>query len=258
MIAVLPLASLAAYANRCASDRRRPVRRILQSLSIALLFCTALYAEDIDLPHVMVSGTATMEVPPDEMIWSLDVKNEGADLPAVAEEHSKIVGEVLQFLNTQMLPKESIQTSRMEFGVGWRFEDRSRIKDGYYSSTHISFKLKAFDKYRKLWIGLSKFSSVSVTDVSYDSSKRIEYQNEARKKALLAARKKAESLARTLGSEIGEPLMIEEDFPGSSWHPGNATIEVPWSEANSGGLLALGSIPIQTTVKVAFRLITHN
>jgi hypothetical protein len=54
-------------------------------------------AADNPLPHVSVSGTATTEVVPDQMVWHLTIKNTGSKLPSVAEQQtrSKLVPAIL-------------------------------------------------------------------------------------------------------------------------------------------------------------------
>jgi hypothetical protein len=66
--------------------------------------------------------------------------------------------------------------------------------------------------YKPLWLGLAEMSGITVEGVTYDHSKRIAYQNETRRKAVLAAKEKAADLAAALGSEIAEPVRIEEDL----------------------------------------------
>ena len=75
-----------------------------------------------------------------------------------------------------------------------------------------------------------------------------------------AAKEKAKALAETLGSEIGEPLLIEEDAGGQSMFPvpmySNNMRTVENANGGSDGI-AKGKIPIKMRVKVSFRLITH-
>ncbi|MCP4157629.1 MAG: SIMPL domain-containing protein [bacterium] len=131
-----------------------------------------LYADDIQLPHVTVFGTATTSVTPDTMVWSLTVKNIGSDLQKVAKQHNRLVESVLKFLKKKKkVDKQDIQTAMMEFGENWEYKNKTRIKEGYYSSTSISFKLKKFDKYKELWIGLSAKENVSVDNVPEQKKK---------------------------------------------------------------------------------------
>jgi uncharacterized protein len=231
------------------------------SLCVFLLIAPRLAADEIQLPRVSVSGTAVIEVVPDEMVWSVEVRNQNAQLDGVAAEHTKIVASVLGLLKEMKIDEKKLQTSRMEFGENREYVANSWVKSGYYAKTDVSFTLTNFNQYQPLWTGLAKIPRVSVGNVSYDNSKRIEHRKESRRKALEAAKDKAIEMAKVLGSEVGEPLLIEEDSSiGEGWQ-GNynalnnlRTIEDAAPREDS--LLALGTIPIRARVKVDFRLVS--
>ena len=236
------------------------MKNIITIIVLSFLCCGLSYAEDIEPPHITVFGTATKKVTPDTMIWSLSVKNKGRNLQEVAELHSKHVESVLIFLKKMKIPTEELQTARMEFGENWVSKTFTSVKEGYFASTDIFFKIHDFEKYNSLWIGLSQFEFVTVNNVSYDHSKRIDFQNETRKKALLIAKEKAVALAETLGSQIGEPLLIEDDGSNDYISIRTYSNSISRSEYDSykGDGIAPGMIPIRMRIKVAFRLITHD
>lgn len=195
------------------------------------------------------------------MNWHLSVRNEGGNLEEVAELHSKHVESVLALLKEMEIPAEEQQTARMEFGENWVCKNKSRIQEGYFASTEIFFKIKDLKKYKSLWVTLSKIDHVTVEGVYYDHSNRIEYQDETRKKALLAARSKAIALSEALGSEIGEPLLIEEDTSIQDYARrslcSNSISFVNESDFDAIESIAPGKIPIRIRMKLSFRLITH-
>ena len=226
----------------------------------------SVFAEEPQLPHITVFGTATTEVVPDQMVWMVNVLYKGGSLEAVAAEHAGIVKDVLKLLKDAKVDEKTIQTSRMEFGENWEYMASSRVKQGYFASTDISFKITDFGLYSRLWFELAKISSVSVLDVSYDHTKKIELRADTREKALRAAKEKAEAMARVLGAAMGEPLSVEEDLDVSEgWHRNranqnfnymsNSRTEVGGGSGNQDGM-SLGTIPIQARVKVVFRLMT--
>ncbi len=227
--------------------------------SLAIAFVSVAQAGDNSLPNVTVYGTATTEVTPDQMNWQLTVTNKGKDLAPVADNHSGIVSNVLKFLKASGIDEQKVQTARMEFGENWEYRNSNRVKEGYFATTRVSFEVTNFDLYQNLWSGLAKIKNVSIDYVSYDYSKRIEVQNETRIKALQAAKEKAKSLAETLGSRIGEPLLIEEDLGIQTMYAGaafsNNLRTVQSTEGDSEGI-AKGKIPIKLRVKTSFRLIS--
>lgn len=226
--------------------------------ALVMLSCAAVRAEDKLVPQVSVYGTATTMVTPDRMEWRLTVNNKGKELADVAKRHTEIVDAVLSFLKGKGVAEENLQTARMEFGENWEYRNNSRVMEGYFASTAVSFKIDDFSKYSDIWMGLARISDVSIDGVSYDISKRIEYQNKTRQQALLAAREKAAAMAETLGARIGEPLVIEEQVSSeSSWRDnraGNLFSHVE-SVEEEGLPIAPGRIPIRIRVKAAFRLV---
>ncbi len=230
---------------------------IIFAVCICLHFGTS-FAGEIEFPHITVFGTATTKVTPNTMTWYLTVKNEGGNLQNVASQHNKIIGNILALLNSKKVSSDEIQTARMEFGENWEFKNQSRIKEGYFASTNILFRIEDLKKYIPLWIGLSRINSVSIDRIYYDHSNRTEYQNETRKNALLVAKEKAITLAKTVGSQIGEPLLIEEVINEQRNY---ALLNFSSTERNGTkniGSIAPGKIPIRIRIKVAFRLITHD
>ena len=84
-------------------------------------------ADEIELPHVTVYGTARTEVTPDEMIWALKVEDKGDVLEGVANEHAKHTEALLTFLKAGKVDEKTLQTSRMEFGQNWEYRSNNVV-----------------------------------------------------------------------------------------------------------------------------------
>jgi len=225
----------------------------------ALLVCTAaISAQTLQPPHISVYGTAEINVTPNEMNWTLIVRNEGKQLAPTARQHAETLDEVLNFLKSLNIDQKKLQTSNMQFGEKWEYQERQNVKVGYFASTTVGFTIKDLSLYEKLWFGLSEINQVSIQNVSYSHSDRIRLQNESRQKALLAAREKADALARTLGSKIGDPLQIEElpsetpPVPFAKRMMSNAAFDM--AEGTQPEVLQPGQITITTQVHVIFKL----
>ncbi|HYG34312.1 MAG TPA: SIMPL domain-containing protein, partial [Clostridia bacterium] len=211
-----------------------------------------------------VHGTATTEVVPDQMVWSLHIESKGPRLEAVANDQTKMVQKTLEFLQKSKIEPKALQTSRMQFGENWTYSSSSRVRDGYVASTDISFKTTDLERYSELWLGLAEMPAVSIRMVSFDHTKRIEFQNQTREKAILAAKEKAANSAKALGAEIGAPLLLEEDLsPSEGWQPylqnrlANNVAVFNDQDRGAMGSLAPGTIPITIRVKAAFQLVSR-
>jgi uncharacterized protein YggE len=103
------------------------------------------------------------------------------------------------------------------------------------------------------------FAMLRVRYVILDTSDRIKFQNEARTKAILAAREKATAIAETLGVKIGRPLSVEEDLSTEPYRNNTSNIEsndlsMTGSAAGSDQV-APGFIPITARMKAAFLIL---
>jgi len=175
---------------------------ITSSIISAILTLTA-WADEPPFPRIVVYGTATTEVVPDQMVWSLRVENKGALLKVVAGEHTKSVQQVLRFLKESKVDPKALQTSRMQFSENWEYRASSRVREGYIASTQLSFKTTDLELYTQLWLGLAEMPVVRVESVTYDHTRRIEFQNQTRAKAIQVAKDKAAASAKTLGAKVG-------------------------------------------------------
>ena len=227
------------------------------TLLLSTLMFTVLVSSAADNPpHVTVYGTATTSVAIDQMDWKIRISNKEPGLEEVAKTHSSTVQSVLDFLMENDLPEHCIQTSGMEFGEHFVSSKlKGRVRDGYQASSSINFKVTDLSKYKDLWSGISRMKNVSLNGITYNNSKRIKHQNETRKKALLAAKEKAETLAITLDSEIGKPLFIEEERFGYSRNNFN-NVYATNEQAVINDAFAPGQIPITVQIKASFLLVT--
>ncbi|MGJ8673416.1 SIMPL domain-containing protein [Rubritalea sp.] len=214
-------------------------------------------SEVSELPQVRVTGKASAKVTPDEMAWSLLVENKGMDLAEVAEVHAAKVSELLLFLKEQKVEEKKTKTAQMEFGENWSYRERQRVKEGYVARTRVSFSSSDFSQYKPTWLGLSKLGNVSVQSVNYQLNDREGEEAKLKNAAMLDAKKRAEMLASSLGSQIAEPLLIEDVRTGSGvQHRALAASNSFAADEQATKSSASGQLQIESQVKVVFRLVT--
>ncbi len=227
--------------------------KLLIPILIATVGAMPVMAGD-DTPTISVTGTATVDIVPDELVWNLQVRNEGPDLPGVVDVHTARVDAVLKFLAKMDVAEDDMSPSRMSCGENWVHRDRARVMEGYHATTRVTVRSRDLDAYVKMWTGLAAIDGVSIQSVSYDHSERIRYQNETRREALRAAKAKAADLAAVLDAKIGEPLKIIEN-PGRGLRPMMAnTMRVPEGDAGAAASTP-GRIELRMSIDVVFQLI---
>lgn len=236
------------------------MKKSLVTLCLTSLFClpVAARAAHFDEAHVSAYGTASIEVVPDLMHWQVGVRTTGKTVQETASNHAQNVAAVIAFLKREEIKESKIQTSRLQLAEDLEFRNGTRTRKGYYASTTLSFESKTLEAYPSLWMGLSRLNAVSVNGVTLDTSKRIDYQNEARTQAVQAARDKAIRMAAALETKIGKPLMIEEE-PSLQEDRRSVVTNARMSRiaadsSNTGPSLSVGTIPIRSRVQVVFLL----
>ncbi len=234
------------------------MKKIFWAIAFVLLLNMPVWA-DTDKPHVTAYGTATVEVIPDEMFWSLMITNKGPGIKKIAKHHSEIVLSVLSFLDKTGVDRDDTQTSMMQFGENLEYVNGRRVQKGYFASSKVAFKLIDFNRYQHLWTGLSIINNVSIQNIGYGYSRHIKAQNKAMINALLAAKEKAHTMAKTLCVDLGDPLVIEDNQSSIEPRRSKMLLEsnarVGAATQNPGGF-ALGKIVIKSNVKVVY-LIRH-
>ena len=226
----------------------------MKLLPILLLLTSPLLAED--RPSIKVLGVAEERVAPDQLRLSCTIRSEGKELAAVAAANRKLATDITKLLRDQDLGEAELKTGSASFGEHTEYKDRRHIKIGYYATTSISIATDKLELHDKLWFELSKFPEVSI-GANFALEDRSKLRVTARKKALQAARSKAEEMADALEARIGAPLSIIEN-PGAA-HATSITsnsIAMPvFSDDTNRGPLEPGLVSVIERVEVTFELI---
>lgn len=224
-------------------------------LFLLTILAPAFASAQFEVPHISVFGTAETKVTPDELHWNVSINTKGKQVDALAAEHLRDVGSVLDYLKANGVADEDVKTSHMQLNEEWEYRNQSRLKVGYYAFTRISFKTGDFDDYVRLWTELAKFSNIAIDNVNYGVSDIIEVQKKTRIEAVIAAKNKAQELASVLGVELAEPLLLEEITTGTdtSSQMLNVSLAGARMEQSRGGV-SPGTESISMQVKVVYRI----
>lgn len=227
-------------------------------LSSFLLIGVQSFAASDSVPQITVNGTAIKEVAPDVLRWEITVETSGENITEIAESQDKSLEQVIAFLKDQKIESKHIQTSDLNLREQSEYNSKVKLGRSFEAMIQISFRTDSKQSTKNVWLGLTKIKSVRVIGTDWDTTRRIELQNEARQSALIAAKAKAEAMAKTLGVEIAEPISISEtsaDYysPYSGSVASNSTNEVG-NHANSESSSSPGLISVSSSVRVSFRL----
>lgn len=179
-----------------------------------LLGTTTLFAQEgFKGEHfIEVTGTAKQEVEPNEIYLNVRLRE-------FEENKEKITLEKLDKDFLDAIKAAGIDRSRLELtNAGSQLGKFGRKdKDAFREKTY-QVKLTSGGELEKFLVKIEpvKVTQVMITKLSHSEIEK--FRMELKIKALQAARAKAEGLLKSIGSEIGRPLMIREfedqPYPG--------------------------------------------
>lgn len=207
-----------------------------------------------DKPKVVeVTGNATIEVQPDIMNWEIKVQDDSNDLQSAKNNNDASTGKILSMLKENGVKDEKVSTSGLRFTKNYQYDTKSKK---YTVMNTVWFSTSDFSIYDKISDYSVTMDNVYISNTILSSSKEIETRKQARVNALKVAKEKAEMMAAVYGKEIGDPIMISEEY--SSPYFGNQmnnTVSTGDYQGNGdSSTFSKGLVTISAKVKVVFVL----
>jgi uncharacterized protein len=185
---------------------------LLILLFIASLFASCGSRDDKKKPpKITVTGSAEMEFIPNEIYMTFTLK-EYMGAPKKKIKLDTIKAEFLKLCKTSGVSDSNISISSYNGNENWDYYWYMKRKSDpdFMGSISYVVKVSAPDKLYKIVQGLNE-NAVDNFYISKTSHSKIEeYRKEVKTKALIAAKTKAEYLAKSIDEEIGEALLIQE------------------------------------------------
>lgn len=204
---------------------------------------------------ISVTGTAEINLPPDEVTLTLGIDAHDKELAIAKSKHDTRAKKVISLAASAGVDAKDISTSMLSMRPDYSEEKVPRLL-GYEVSQTIVITLKDLSKYESLMTKLLNAGVNRVNGVSFRFGDPRKVREEARTKALHAAKEKAVAMAAELGQNVGKPLEIDED-PDYGALDGRANAISPFigglPEASSP-TVAPGEVAVRASVHVRFEL----
>lgn len=246
------------------------------TILIVILLCVAFSssAQEIDkLPVITVTGTAEVQVAPDEALFSIDVTKTNKDLQAAKRLNDESVGKLLELSRRFSISPQNVQTSQITVDMKYEsirdakarvFSDEGdeigkRVFRGYEVSKTVTVRLTDLSRFEELFAEVLQTGVSAVNSVTFETSKLRENKDKAREMAMKAAKEKASAMAAAVNQTIGRAIKVTEGTVGGptygSNYPSNS------NAIGTGGVFteslvtfAPGAIKIGAQVTVSFQL----
>lgn len=220
---------------------------------ILTLVITGMSAQEVkQVPQISVTGEGRIKVVPDRVEINLGVKNFGKDAAEVKKLNDETVDKVLKYIKKFGIPASDFKTTQVSLNKTYDYDKK---KQTFQASQSISIVLKDINKYDELMMGLVDNGINSIDNVEFKSSKMEQHKSEARKLAILDAKKKAEDYVSVLNQKVGKAILITDN--SNYYQPPmykNAVLAIAAEGMDTQQTLAIGEIDILINVSVSFGL----
>lgn len=212
-------------------------------------------------PLVFTSGTAEIRVVPDLADLSFGVEVRHADLKEARKLQAERSVKVLAAIRAAGVAERDLQASQVQIRPSYTDKRQETETVQFYSvSQQFTCTLRDVSKVTDVTAAVVSAGATSVDDANLRTSENRKYRDEARVKAIKAAKEKAVALATELGSVVGKPYSIAE----ATYNNWGFSQSVSNSIGQGGGnsqpeddamsTFAPGTITISATINVSFLL----
>ncbi|WP_339649031.1 SIMPL domain-containing protein [uncultured Salegentibacter sp.] len=222
-------------------------------LLMAVITGLGMQAQNDTNPGIHVTGEGVVKVAPDKVTIKSQIEHEGQSATSVKSQNDEVVNKVIKYLKSEGIAEKNINTNYINLNKRYNYNDKTYT---YVANQAISITLEDISKYESIMKGLLENGLNGINGIEFESSEIEKHKAEARRKAVLNAKEKAEALAKPLGQTVGKAYKISEGS-SNNYQPVYGAMRIKGSadEASNQETMAPGEMEISIDVNVSFQLL---
>lgn len=174
------------------------------------------------VPSITVVGTGEVQAKPDTAQINVGVMTEGATAAEAVRGNNEAMAQLLETLKQQGIEERHIQTSGFNVSPKYQYRrDDGRPPEivGYTVSNQVQVTVRDLLSLGTVLDKVVQAGANQIHGISFSVHNPQQQMDEARRKAVAEARRKAKLYADAAGVKLGKPLMIEEVQPSGGPEP---------------------------------------
>lgn len=154
-------------------------------------------------PHIVTSGTASVDATPDIATLAIEVNVAAKDAASAKKQADDRVAQYLSFLEQNQIAKKDINSANLRTQPDYDYQNGKSVLKGYRAVRTVEVTLRQLDKLNALLDGALKAGLNEIRSVSLGVAQPDAYKDKARKAAIDDAIHQAEQLAAGFNSKLG-------------------------------------------------------
>ncbi|HRM39107.1 MAG TPA: oxidative stress defense protein [Escherichia coli] len=147
-----------------------------------------------DGPHIVTSGTASVDAVPDIATLAIEVNVAAKDAATAKKQADERVAQYISFLELNQIAKKDISSANLRTQPDYDYQDGKSILKGYRAVRTVEVTLRQLDKLNSLLDGALKAGLNEIRSVSLGVAQPDAYKDKARKAAIDNAIHQAQEL----------------------------------------------------------------
>lgn len=166
------------------------------------------------VPSVTVVGTAEVHGEPDMAEINVGVVTEAESAGEAVKQNNQAMEDLLAALDEHKIAKKDIQTTSFNISPQRRHDPSRRGEPpeivGYQVTNQVHVKVRRIEKLGEILDAVVARGANQIHGIHFSISDPAKLLDEARRKAMQDARRKAELYAQAAETKLGKVLLIEE------------------------------------------------
>jgi len=159
---------------------------------------------------ISISGEGKVLAKPDIGQVSLTVFTQKTTVAAAQSENSKKMNAVLEGVKNLGVKEEDLKTTVYQINPTYQYTTGRSVIIGYEVRQTLQVKIRDLEKISEILDKATALGANEVGSLSFTIDDEAKLKEEARDKAIAAAKEKAETLAKTLGIKLGKITSFAE------------------------------------------------
>jgi uncharacterized protein YggE len=202
---------------------------------------------------VKVLGSAALHVDPDSALVQFSVSRQAKQPRDAFRETNLAVRAVRAFLSQARVT--DLAASRITLSRAFEFNNGNKQPSGYLAKVSISLLLTELDRMEDILAGVIDAGADEIGSIEFRTSKLKEYRAEARRRAVAAAREKADLYCAAAAVTLGDVVSLEDLNPNAPHGSGQQnTTNMVADDAVLDRALSPGSIVVSAAVSIVYDL----
>lgn len=206
-----------------------------------------------DSGELEVRRQAIRKVTPDTVSINVGVRAENADEKIASEEANSIINQVTAAIRALGVEENQIATSG--FSIRRDYSSSSRlVPNKYVASNSLRVTVQDFALINQILDTALELGANDIGNISFSYSKENEVYHEALADAIVAAKGKAQAMAKTAGVELYTLMALREGGGAAPMYYNAMEMSAVAGGAGMGTEIMAGEIEISATVTMVYQI----